>query len=65
MDTTPFYRVLSTEGGISVVAIQLPDFREAQVTIATRLLGTPAGDAMIRSTVDAHLSTQDTLRGDI
>lgn len=65
MDTTPFYRVLSSDGAISVVAIQLPDFREAQTTIATRMLGTPAGDALIRSIVDSHLSTQDVLRQDI
>jgi len=65
VDATPFYRVLSSDGATSVIAIQLPDFREAQTTIATRMLGTPAGDAMIRSIVDAHLSTQDALRGDI
>lgn len=62
MDTTPFYRVLSSDGAISVVAVQLPDLREAQTTIATRMLGTPAGDAMLRSIVDAHVSTQDVLR---
>lgn len=65
MDTTPYYRVLSSDGATSVIAIQLPDFREAQTTIATRMLGTPAGDAMIRSIVDARLSTQDVLRGEI
>lgn len=64
MDTTPYYRVLRAEGPMSVVAIQLPNLRETETVIATRMLGTPAGDTLIRSIVDAQLSTQDTLRQD-
>lgn len=61
----PHYRVVATDGAMSTVEVDLPDFTKAVITMAGAHIGTPAGDAMIRQVLARHEETKDQLRGEV
>lgn len=58
----PHWTSREIEPGLSTVEFDLPDFTRANITVATKLVGTPSMEAMIRRVILAREETKDQLR---
>lgn len=58
----PWYRVTSDDGRTAVVEVGADDFARVQLVMSSALVGTAAGDAMIRGAIERRGRDRDVAR---